>query len=119
MKYIEAGPARIPAIGLGTYTLEGEACVDMVQRAIAAGYRHIDTARMYGNEREVGEGIRKSGVARDEIFVTTKIWWTDLGEAALAAAARDSIDTLGIGAVDLLLTAINVRVSICEEAGKW
>ncbi|MCE7027304.1 aldo/keto reductase [Jiella avicenniae] len=103
MKVIEAGPAKIPAIGLGTYTLEGDTCIDMVQRAIEAGYRHIDTARMYGNEREVGEGIRRSGIARDEVFVTTKIWWTDLGETALATAARDSIETIGIGAVDLLL----------------
>ena len=103
MKFIEAGTAKIPAIGLGTYTLEGPACTDMVARAIDAGYRHIDTARMYGNEKEVGEGIRQSGVARDEIFVTTKIWWTDLSEENLSRAARDSIDTIGIGPVDLML----------------
>ena len=103
MKFIEAGTARIPAIGLGTYTLEGEACVDMVARAIEAGYRHIDTARMYGNEREVGEGIRKSGIARGDIFVTTKVWWTDLAEKDLKAAAADSIDRIGLGAVDLML----------------
>ncbi|MBO0905083.1 aldo/keto reductase [Jiella sonneratiae] len=103
MKIIEAGAARIPAIGLGTYTLEGETCIDMVQRAIDAGYRHLDTARMYGNEREVGEGLRRSGISRDEVFVTTKIWWTDIAEAELAAAARQSIERIGIGAVDLLL----------------
>ncbi|TFF25260.1 aldo/keto reductase [Jiella endophytica] len=103
MKFIEAGTARIPAIGLGTYTLEGGACVDMVARAIDAGYRHIDTARMYGNETEVGEGIRKSGIARDELFVTTKVWWTDLAEADLAAAARQSVERIGIGPVDLIL----------------
>lgn len=103
MKFIEAGTARIPAIGLGTYTLEGGACVDMVARAIDAGYRHIDTARMYGNETEVGEGIRKSGIARDELFVTTKVWWTDLAEADLAAAARQSVERIGIGQVDLIL----------------
>ncbi|MBP0615425.1 aldo/keto reductase [Jiella mangrovi] len=103
MKIIEAGTAKIPAIGLGTFTLEGETCVDMVARAIDLGYRHIDTARMYGNEKEVGEGIRKSGIQREDVFVTTKIWWTDLSEDAIAAAARDSIDRLGIGPVDLLL----------------
>ncbi|MBO0662223.1 aldo/keto reductase [Jiella sp. MQZ9-1] len=103
MKFIEAGTAKIPAIGLGTYTLEGKDCVEMVARAIDVGYRHLDTARMYGNEREVGEGIRRSGIARDEVFVTTKVWWTDLAEKDFAAAARDSIDALDIGAVDLLL----------------
>lgn len=103
MKIIEAHGARIPSIGLGTYTLEGETCVDMVATAIEAGYRHIDTARMYGNEVEVGEGIRRSGIDRSELFVTTKIWWTDLTEDALNASAHKAVEALGIGTVDLLL----------------
>ncbi|MEH6720935.1 MAG: aldo/keto reductase [Aurantimonas endophytica] len=103
MKIIEAHGARIPSIGLGTYTLEGETCVDMVAKAIEVGYRHIDTARMYGNEVQVGEGIRRSGIDRSELFVTTKIWWTDLTEDALSASAHKAIEALGIGAVDLML----------------
>ena len=103
MKIIDANGARIPAIGFGTYTLEGATCVDMVARAVEAGYRHIDTARMYGNEREVGEGLRRSGIARDEVFVTTKVWWTDIGRDDLVPAARKPVEDLGVGAVDLLL----------------
>jgi diketogulonate reductase-like aldo/keto reductase len=103
MKIIEAQGARIPSIGLGTYTLEGETCVDMVAKAIEVGYRHIDTARMYGNEVEVGEGIRRSGIDRDDLFVTTKIWWTDITGDALIASARKAVEALGVRAVDLLL----------------
>ena len=103
MKIIEAHGARIPSIGLGTYTLEGETCVDMVAKAIEAGYRHIDTARMYGNEAEIGEGIRQSGIDRSALFVTTKIWWTDLTGDALIASAREAVEALAVGAVDLLL----------------
>ena len=103
MKIIEANGARIPAIGYGTYTLEGDTCTDMVVKAIEAGYRHIDTARMYKNETAVGEGIRRSGVARDELFVTTKVWWTDIAEGKLQKSAGEAIEALGIGAVDLLL----------------
>lgn len=103
MKIIEANGAKIPAIGLGTYTLEGAQCRDMVTRAIDVGYRHIDTARMYGNEVEVGKGIAASGIDRNELFVTTKIWWTDLGSADFARAADAAIEALDIGPVDLLL----------------
>ncbi len=103
MKIIEANGAKIPAIGLGTYTLEGVTCVDMVAKAIEAGYRHIDTARMYGNEVEVGKGIAKSGIDRGELFVTTKIWWTDIGSADFARAADAAIAALDVGAVDLML----------------
>lgn len=98
---VEANGARIPAIGLGTFRLEGEGCVEAVSAALAAGYRHLDTARMYGNEEAVGEGIRASGVPRDEIFVTTKVWWEDLD--ALERSAEASLKRLGLDAVDLLL----------------
>ena len=103
MKIIEANGARIPAIGLGTYTLRGSDCIGIVEQALAAGYRHIDTAGMYENEAEVGDGIRRSGVSRDEIFVTTKIWRSDIGADRFLDAAERSVEALGIGAVDLLL----------------
>lgn len=103
MKIIEARGARIPAIGFGTWTLEGQEATDMVAKAIDTGYRHIDTARMYGNEREVGEGIRRAGIPRDEVFVTTKVWWTDIADGALQRSAEASVEALGLGPVDLLL----------------
>ncbi|MFD2239031.1 aldo/keto reductase [Aureimonas populi] len=103
MKIIERGGARIPAIGLGTFRLEGDTCTNMVREAIEIGYRHIDTARMYGNEKEVGQGIRDAGVPRDELFVTTKIWWSDIGRANLIPTAGKALIDLGLEQVDLLL----------------
>lgn len=103
MKIIEANGARIPALGLGTYTLKDETCVRLVAQGIEDGYRHIDTARMYGNEAEVGKGIAASGIDRGEIFLTTKVWWTDLSAEAFADSARAAVDAIGLGPVDLLL----------------
>ena len=100
---IDANGARIPALGLGTFRSEGEVCVRAVSEAIRVGYRHIDTARMYGNEREVGEGLRASGVARDELFVTTKVWFEDIADGELQRSAEASLKRLGLDAVDLLL----------------
>lgn len=100
---VEANGALIPAIGLGTFRLEGEACAKAVETALRAGYRHIDTARMYGNEEAVGEGLRASGIARDDVFVTTKIWWEDIAPGDLERSAEASLRRLGLSAVDLLL----------------
>ena len=115
--FIEANGASIPALGFGTWQLRGAACVQAVQAALATGYRHIDTARMYGNEREVGEGLRAGGVKRDDIFLTTKIWRDDIGAGALERSAEASVRDLGVGPVDLLLihwpnAAIALRESI-------
>src|SRR3712207_778490 len=71
---VHANGAAIPALGLGTWALSGSACVQAVRWALEAGYRHVDTASMYGNEEAVGTGLRDSGVARGEVFVTTKVW---------------------------------------------
>ncbi len=100
---ITAHGAAIPAIGLGTWGLSGKAATEAVAEALKAGYRHIDTAIGYGNEAEVGEGIRHSGVPRDEIFVTTKIPSEELEDAAMLRAAEGSLKRLGLDAVDLLL----------------
>ncbi len=100
---ITAHGAAIPAIGLGTWGLSGKAATEAVAEALKAGYRHIDTAIGYGNEAEVGEGIRCSGVPRDEIFVTTKIPSEELEDAAMLRAAEGSLKRLGLDAVDLLL----------------
>ena len=103
MKFIERSGAKIPALGLGTFRLEGDGCARIVREGIETGYRHIDTARMYGNEAAVGQGIRDSGVDRDELFVTTKIWWSDIGRANLVPTAGKALIELGLEQVDLLL----------------
>ncbi|MGM0586527.1 MAG: aldo/keto reductase [Pseudomonadota bacterium] len=103
MRSVQAREARIPALGLGTWRLEGRQATEMVSRALAEGWRHIDTARMYGNEAEVGAGIRASDVPRDEVFLTTKIWPDDHAPERLRAAAEDSLRRLGLDHVDLLL----------------
>jgi diketogulonate reductase-like aldo/keto reductase len=100
---VEAKDAKIPAIGLGTMTLKGDVCVNAVSDALGMGYRHIDTAAFYGNEAEVGEGIRKSGVARGDIFLTTKVRHSDLAAGAFETSVEASLDKLGLSYVDLLL----------------
>lgn len=103
MHRIEANGANIPAIGFGTWTLEGDTASRLVSDAIGAGYRHIDTAAMYGNEAAVGDGIRTSGVPRDDIFLTTKVWYTDIAEGDLQRSVEASLQRLGFDAVDLIL----------------
>jgi 2,5-diketo-D-gluconate reductase B len=100
---VTANGAKIPLLGLGTWDLRGRTCVRMVEQALQLGYRHIDTAEMYDNEREVGEGLHASGVKRGEIFVTTKIWPSHFAPRDLERAARDSLARLRVREVDLLL----------------
>ena len=100
---IEANGAEIPTLGLGTWGLRGEDCAAAVRTALEAGYRHLDTASMYGNEEAVGAGLRASGVAREEVFVTTKVWYEDLAPADLRRSAEASLRRLGLSRVDLLL----------------
>jgi len=94
---------KVPSLGLGTYRLTGEACVGAVGLALSMGYRHIDTAQMYGNEAEVGRGIEDSGVGRDEIFLTTKVWPSDYAHDRVISKTRESLNKLRTGHVDLLL----------------
>lgn len=101
MEYVQSHSVRIPAIGLGTMTLKEDVCIDTVKRALELGYRNIDTAQNYGNERAVGEGIRASGVKREDVFLTTKIYWTRLHE--FDKAVEESLATLKFPWVDLLL----------------
>lgn len=103
MHRVSANGASIPAIGLGTWTLNGDACVGMVSEALSLGYRHVDTAAAYGNESAVGEGLRASGLPRDQVFVTTKVWWTDIAPGDLERSAEASLKRLGLASVDLLL----------------
>ncbi|HML12416.1 MAG TPA: aldo/keto reductase [Xanthobacteraceae bacterium] len=103
MQRIEANGARIPAIGLGTMTLRENVCVDIVSAALRGGYRHLDTAQMYGNEREVGEGVRASGIAREDVFLTTKVWHNRLAAGDLERSVDESLERLKLSYVDLLL----------------
>lgn len=101
--HVTAGGASIPAIGFGTWPLKGEECARAVATALASGYRHIDTAANYGNEEAVGEALRGGGVARNDIWVTTKVWWENIADGALQRSAEASLKRLGLDQVDLLL----------------
>lgn len=103
MHTVSANGANIPAIGFGTWTLKGDDATRLVKGAIADGYRHIDTAAMYDNEEAVGRGIAASGLKRDDLFVTTKVWHTDLAADDFRASAEASVKRLGLDHVDLLL----------------
>ena len=100
---VSANGARIPIVGLGTWELRGRTCARVVEQALRLGYRHIDTAEMYDNEREVGEGLRASGVKRDDVFITTKVWPSHFAPRELERAAKESLVRLRVPDVDLLL----------------
>ncbi|MBN2134486.1 MAG: aldo/keto reductase [Acidobacteria bacterium] len=102
---IKLGNGReIPMLGLGVYQSgRGAETVNAVKWALEAGYRHIDTAMMYGNEREVGEAVRESGIPREEIFVTTKLWNSDHGYDRAIRAFNHSLKNLCIDYIDLYL----------------
>ncbi len=93
----------MPVLGLGTYLIEPKQAKKVVLDALSVGYRHIDTASFYGNEREVGEAIRESGIDRDEVFVTTKVWNDDHGYERARGAFQRSLRLLGMDRVDLYL----------------
>lgn len=101
MIFHEIQGTRVPALGFGTYRLQGEECVAGVRGALALGYRHLDTAQSYDNEAEVGAAIAASGVARAEIFLVSKVRPSNYGRAA--ASVRESLDRLRTDYVDLML----------------
>lgn len=104
MKYTLNNGNQIPAVGFGTWqTPDGEVAEKSVLTALEAGYRHIDTAAVYGNEESVGRGIKKSGVARNEIFLTTKLWNTEHTYEKTKHAIKESMDKLGVDYLDLYL----------------
>lgn len=103
MQTAEARGARIPLIGLGTWELRGTDCVRLIHEAAKIGYRHFDTAQMYNNETDVGEGLNTSGLKRGDYFLTTKVWPTNFKEKDFAVAARENLKRLNHDHVDLLL----------------
>lgn len=100
---IEVRGVAVPRLGFGTWQITGPAAREAVRDALEIGYRQVDTARAYENEAEVGAGIADSGVARDDVFLTTKVWIEDFEPDRLEAAAEDSLRQLGTDHVDLLL----------------
>jgi 2,5-diketo-D-gluconate reductase B len=118
MQIVEANGARIPAIGLGTWELRGRICARIVEQALKLGYRHIDTAQVYENEREVGDGLRASRVRRDDVFVTTKVWTTHFAPHDLERSTKESLTKLRLSEVDLLLLHWpNPQVPLTETLG--
>ncbi|MFJ3404478.1 aldo/keto reductase [Promicromonospora sp. NPDC090134] len=108
----------LPALGYGVFQTPPAETVAAVEAALGAGYRHIDTAAAYGNEREVGEAIRRSGVDRSEIFVETKVWISDYGYDATLHAFDKSAGKLGVETIDLLILhqALPSRFDLTTEA---
>ncbi len=94
---------KIPVLGFGTWQLKGKECLAGVEKALEVGYRHIDTAQIYENEAEVGAAIKASGVKREDIFLTTKVWITELKDGPLQKSVEVSLKKLKVDHVDLLL----------------
>ena len=94
---------RIPQFGLGVWQVDDDVAERVVSEALEVGYRHIDTARVYKNEAGVGRAIAASGIPRDELFITTKLWNSDQGRDTVRAAAEASLERLGLEQVDLYL----------------
>lgn len=94
---------KIPAVGFGVYQTPPDDTATAVEVALQTGYRHIDTAAAYGNERGVGEAIRRSGLTRDEIFIETKVWISDYGYDATLHAFDKAAGKLGVDTIDLLI----------------
>ena len=103
MEYLQTQGISLPRLGLGTFRLQGDACRVAVEGALGLGYRHIDTAEMYGNEEAIGDAIAASGVAREDLHVTTKVWNENLAPDAIRHAFDASLKKLRLDHVDLYL----------------
>jgi diketogulonate reductase-like aldo/keto reductase len=115
---VEVKGARIPILGLGTMRMKEETCVNVVSAALRMGYRHLDAAERYENEQWVGEGLRASGVKREEVFVTTKVYGPNLAAKDFGRAVDESLRRLQLSFVDLLLIHWpNPAVPLAETLG--
>lgn len=110
-------PAQIPALGLGVYQVPTRDALNCVSAALQAGYRHIDTAHVYRNEAEVGQAVLESGIPREEIFVTTKLWNSDQGYQNTLRAIDASLKDLGLDYVDLYL--IHSPLPVQQRLPTW
>jgi 2,5-diketo-D-gluconate reductase B len=100
---LQAGGISLPKLGLGTFRMQGDACRAAVESALALGYRHLDTAEMYGNEEAVGAAIAASGIPRKDLHVTTKVWNENLAPDAMRRAFDASLKKLRLDQIDLYL----------------
>ncbi len=118
METIEVAGARIPTVGFGTFELDADTAYRMARHALEVGYRHLDTAQMYDNEAAVGRAVRDSGVARDEVFVTTKVWMDQFRDGDLQRSVEASLERLGLDYADLvLLHWPNPDIPLAETLG--
>jgi len=110
----------VPAFGVGTFRLKGQVVIDSVKNALELGYRAIDTAQIYENEAEVGQAIAESGVPRDQLFITSKIWVSNFAHDKLIASLKDSLKKLRTDHLDLTLIhwpSPNNEVPVAEFMG--
>lgn len=118
MEYVTIRETEIPALGLGTWRMGSTECREAVGTALDLGYRHVDTAQAYGNEREVGAAIRESSVDREEIFLTTKLDWRNRDHEGVLESVQASLNKLQTDYVDLLLIhQPNLRTPVEETLG--
>ncbi|MFS8035633.1 aldo/keto reductase [Xanthobacter sp. AM11] len=118
MHTVTANGASLPALGFGTFRVSAADTLRMVPHALKLGFRHIDTAQIYGNEAEVGEGIAASGIPRAEVFLTTKVWVANYPRAAFLASVDESLKKLRTDHVDLLLLHWpSTAVPLAEQIG--
>jgi 2,5-diketo-D-gluconate reductase B len=103
MEHLQTQGISLPRLGLGTFRMQGDVCRAAVESALALGYRHIDTAEMYGNEEAIGAAIAASGIARGDLHVTTKVWHENLAPDAIRSAFDASLKKLRLDHVDLYL----------------
>jgi len=103
MEFLNVFGEKVPKIGLGTWKMRGDDCRRSVRSALEMGYRHIDTAELYNNEREVGQAIKESGVDREDIFLVSKAWSNHLRKESIQRACEGSLGRLGLEYIDLYL----------------
>lgn len=117
MKTFKLGSQQIPAIGFGTWKLTSSVCTDSVKMALDIGYRHIDTADIYGNHREVGIALKNSGLKREDLFLTSKVWYTNLKREKVIDCAKRNLDELQTDYMNLyLIHWPNKNIDIRETA---
>jgi len=118
MKFIDTHGQRMPVLGFGTWQLTGQQCIKSIEAALKIGYRHIDTAQIYENETEVGNAISEHGIAREELFVTTKVWTSNYRKERVFSSVAESLDKLQLDYVNLLLMHWpNPEVPLAETLG--
>ena len=103
MEYIRLEGAAVPVLGFGTFRMKGDECAEAVERALKAGYRHLDTAEIYDNEEDVARGIRSAEIDRSELFITTKVWMEDLSPKGVERSLEGSLRRLDTDYIDLWL----------------